>query len=195
MTDLVLIRHAATAWTAERRFQGRKDLPLSEEGREQASTWKLPAALVTYRRMTSPLGRARETAEHLFGPEVAIEARLTEMDWGAWEGRTIAELRAELGPAVERLEARGLDFCPPGGESPRQVQNRVRSLLAELAAARRPTVAVTHRGVMRAIYGLATGWDMRGKPPAKLDDGRAQVFSLGPDGAPRVSRLNVELRP
>ena len=195
MTELVLIRHAATEWTPEHRFQGRKDLPLSAAGRADAALWKLPAAFANYGRVSSPLLRARETAELMFGAPAAIEMRMTEMDWGAWEGRTIAELRAEFGTAVEMLEARGLDFCPPGGESPRQVQARVRPVLAELAVAKRSTVAVAHRGVMRAVYALAADWDMRGKPPAKLGDGCAHVFVLAPDGTPRVGRLNVDLRP
>ena len=51
----------------------------------------------------------------------------------------LADLRAELGPAMAENEARGLDFRPPGGESPREVQARLKPFLADLAA---PTVAV-----------------------------------------------------
>ena len=65
-------------------------------------------------------------------------------------------------------EARGLDFRPPGGESPREVCARLQALLGELAADPRPVVAVCHKGVMRAALVLATGWDMRGRPPMRL---------------------------
>jgi probable phosphoglycerate mutase len=50
-------------------------------------------------------------------------------------------------------EAAGLDFRPPGGESPRDVQERLKPYLASLAG---PTIAVTHKGVLRALYALAT---------------------------------------
>jgi probable phosphoglycerate mutase len=65
-------------------------------------------------------------------------------------------------------EARGLDFRPPGGESPREVCARLQALLAELAADPQPVVAVCHKGVIRAALVLATGWDMRSKPPLRL---------------------------
>ena len=64
----------------------------------------------------------------------------------------------------------------------------MRSWLAELPV---PTLAITHRGVIRAIYAQAAGWDLRGKPPAKLDWSAVQLFRLGADGAPSVERLNL----
>jgi broad specificity phosphatase PhoE len=54
-----------------------------------------------------------------------------------------------------------------------------------------PTLAVTHRGVIRAIYAAATGWDLRGAPPAKLDWQAVHVFRLGTGGAPNVEELNL----
>ena len=65
-------------------------------------------------------------------------------------------------PAMIENEARGLDFRPPGGESPRDVQARLRPFLESL---RDPTIAVTHKGVLRALYALATGWTMERKAP------------------------------
>ena len=85
-------------------------------------------------------------------------------------------------------EARGWDFRPEGGESPREVLARVRSWLAELSA---PTLAITHRGVIRAIYATAAGWDLRGKPPAKLDWTAVQLFRVADDGTPAIERLNL----
>ena len=70
----------------------------------------------------------------LLGLNPQPEPRLIEMAWGAWEGRRLSELRAELGDLMRENEERGLDFRPPDGESPRDVQNRVRPLLAEIAA-------------------------------------------------------------
>ena len=90
-------------------------------------------------------------------------------------------------------EARGLDFRPPRGESPRDVQHRVAPLLVEIAQARQPTLAVTHRGVIRAIYAQARDWDMTGEPQDELDLYALHLFTLDAQGHPRVDRLNIAL--
>jgi probable phosphoglycerate mutase len=143
------------------------------------------------RIVSSPLSRCVQTAALLGAPDAAHEPRIIEMDWGEWEGRTLAELREELGDAMAQNEARGLDFRPPGGESPRAVIERIKPWLREIAAAGVPTLAVTHRGVIRAILAEASGWDMRGKPPAKLDWRAVHFFMLDAQGRPSVERLNV----
>lgn len=199
MSRLLLIRHGATAWNEAGRIQGRSDPSLSPAGRAAVAAWRLPPDLQDAaqgaRWLTSPLARARETAEILRGAPAEREPRLIETDWGAWEGRSLAELRAELGEAMAENEARGLDFRPPGGESPRDVQQRVQPLLATLAETTESVVAVTHKGVIRAVYALACGWDMRAKPPVKLRNACAQVFTLGPGGAPEIETLNMPLQP
>jgi len=194
MTLLVLIRHGETDWNNRHLVQGSTDIPLSDGGRADVRRWRVPADFAAFDRVTSPLSRASETAEILFGTPVPADARLREMDWAAWEGRTLTDLRAELGNLMTAWEARGLDFRAPGGESPREVQARVLPLLAERARAKRSTVAVSHRGVIRAIYALAIGWDMTNKAPQRLADACAQVFRLAPDGMPTVHALDVPLR-
>ena len=77
---------------------------------------------------------ARDGDGALLGLDPRPEPRLVEMAWGEWEGRRLADLRAELGDAMIENEARGLDFRPPGGESPRDVQERLKPLLACLSA-------------------------------------------------------------
>ena len=120
-----------------------------------------------------------------------------ETSWGEWEGRTLADLRAAEGEGMAVNEGRGLDFRPPGGESPRDVQDRVRPLLAEIGSAGRPTVAILHRGVMHAIYALATGWDMREKPEHrllhKMPHGHALLFEIAADGTPELARIDLPL--
>jgi len=193
VSRLVLIRHGATAWNEAGRIQGRSDPALSPAGRAAVAGWTPPPDIAGARWICSPLARARQTAAILHPGPIAEEACLIETDWGDWEGKTLAELRAMLGDAMADNEARGLDFRPPGGESPRDVQRRVEPLLARLAARDGTTVGVTHKGVIRAVYALASGWDMRDKPPTKLRDGCAQAFSLGPGGHPVVEALNIPL--
>lgn len=194
MTRIVVLRHAPTAWNRDKRLQGRTDVALGEDGIGIAARWKIDPDWAGYRILSSPLGRARMTAAILFpDAEIGVDSRLIEMDFGAWEGRSLAELRADpRGDAAER-EDMGLDFRAPDGESPREVQARVLPLLARLAELRRPTVLVTHKAVGRAIYALASGWPMIGRPPTKLRPNCAHVYALAADGMPAVERLNVSL--
>jgi probable phosphoglycerate mutase len=168
VTPVLLIRHGPTEWNDNGRIQGRADLELSGRGRAEVARWRLPAAWAEARVLSSPLRRARDTAALLTGRTPIIDDRLIEMDWGDWQGRRLAELRARAPALMGANEARGLDFRPPGGESPREVCARLQALLAELAADPQPVVAVCHKGVIRAALVLATGWDMRSKPPLRL---------------------------
>jgi broad specificity phosphatase PhoE len=188
MTLLALLRHAETAWSAAGRIQGRSDPGLNEAGRAALAVLRLPEACRGMRVVTSPLARCVETAALLGFPRAAREPLISEMAWGAWEGRRLDELRAELGAAMAENEARGLDFRPDGGESPREVLARVAPWLASLPA---PTLAVTHRGVIRVVLAAATGWDMRGPPPVKLD-WRAFHFFRVEKLQVTIERLNVQ---
>ena len=193
--SLTLIRHGPTAWNSEGRMQGRRDIPLSDAGRDAVRRWKVPPDLDRHLWVTSPLARARETAALLGHPGARPEATLIETDWGEWEGQRLADLRGRFGDEMVELESRGLDFRPPGGESPRDVQARLRPWLATVAMSGDDQVAVCHKGVMRALFALATGWDMTGPPPLKLDPARAQGFALSPDGRPDLAQPNRPLAP
>jgi broad specificity phosphatase PhoE len=190
MTLLALVRHMPTAWNVAGRLQGRADQPLDPA----TPDWRVPPALAGFRWLSSPLRRATDTAARLGIDDFEIEPRLTEMDWGDWEGRILAELRAGLGRAMAENEAAGLDFRPPGGESPRDVQERLKPLLVELAVAGRATAAITHKGVIRAVYGFAVGWDMCSKPPHRLSSAAAHLFRLDGAGVPAIERLNIAMR-
>ncbi len=192
MTLLAVIRHGPTAWNRERRLQGRCDIPLDAEGVAEVAGWKLAPGFSSFDWTASPLARARRTAAILAGGAVPCSPALIEMDWGEWEGRRLAELRAELGSAMTENEARGLDFRPPEGESPRMVQRRLAPWLAEVARRGRPTVAVAHRGVLRALYAEATGWNMTGRPPRALSSPTAHLFDIAADGRPRLRSLDIQ---
>lgn len=192
MTLLALLRHAPTEWNRTGRMQGRADVSLLDESRADLARLALPAPLADFRVLSSPLRRCLETAAGL-GLVASPDARLIEMDWGRSEGRTLAELRATYGAAFAANEASGLDFRPDGGESPRDVQARIVPLMAEIARRRQPTLAITHRGVIRAVYAQATGWNMVGPPPDELDPQAVHLFRLDPNGRPTVDRLNIPL--
>jgi probable phosphoglycerate mutase len=173
VTRLLALRHAATDWNEAGLLQGRAERGLSAAGRAAAAAWRLPSFAAGWTLLASPLRRAQETAA-LLGPQVVTEPALIEMSWGAWEGHSPAELRRD-DPRFTAEETRGLDFTPPGGESPRQVAARLAPWLAGLE---RDSVAVTHKGVLRALLHLATGWAFQGKAPAKPRAGVALLFAL-----------------
>lgn len=193
MTLLAMLRHGETAWSASGRLQGRTDIGLSDAGREALSLRRLPATCRDLQAVSSPLVRCTETAACLGLQGLRIEPRLVEMSWGDWEGQTLSVLRAQGGDAMRDNEARGLDFQPPGGESPRQVGLRLQPWLQEIGASQRATLAVSHRGVVRVVFAQAMGWDMCGKPPAKLDWSCLQLFKIDAAGRPRVWLLNLPL--
>ena len=189
---LALLRHAETPWSRDKRVQGRTDIGLTEQACATLARQALPGSCAGLPVFSSPLARCTQTAAQLqLAP--TVEPRLVEMAWGQWEGRRLAELRAELGDAMAENEARGWDFMAPGGESPRQVWQRVRPWVQERAATGASTLAVTHRGVIRVVFAQATGWDMLGKPPARLDWSALQLFTLDAHGMPQVQRLNLPL--
>ena len=188
MTPLLMIRHGPTAWNQLKRMQGRTDLPLCDDGRRVVGRWSLPEEFMEFRWVSSPLIRAVETAR-LLGGDPELEPCLVEMSWGKWEGLSFPELRQEFGGEFAAQLARGLDFRPTGGESPRDVQERLTPWLQALAT---PTIAVCHKGLIQAVYSLATGWDMRGKPAEKPRDNKAHLFYVEA-GAPSVERMNIPL--
>ena len=97
-----------------------------------------------------------------------------------------AWLTSPLRRAVETAEILGLAA---------RREARLRPLLAEIAPGAAPTGAISHKGVIRALFALASGWDMLGKPPVRLDWRSAHLFRLDRHGNPAVERLNVGLVP
>ena len=194
--SFAILRHASTGWNERGLLQGLTDTTLSAAGEAAARQWRLPPPADGWRRVASPLQRARRTAE-LLRPSaaVSIDSALREMSFGAWEGRTLAALRAEGGETFAAAERAGLDFQPPGGESPRSAMVRLGGWAAAVARAGEPVVAVSHKAAIRALLALATGWDMMGRPPVKLDWRSVHFFVAERDGRVLVDRLNVPLSP
>jgi probable phosphoglycerate mutase len=160
---IYLVRHGQTAFNAERRLQGHVDSPLTGLGVRQAQAVAgLLAELVTgepgFRIVSSPLGRARSTADiiaqRLGVAEVEEDRRLIELSWGAWDGRLRSELEAEYPQAFGRT---GWAFDGPTGESYEAVQGRLADWLESLPPEpERRIIAVSHGvsgRVLRGVYG------------------------------------------
>lgn len=163
MINVFFIRHGQTQWNVDKQIQGHTDIPLNATGKKQISSVSIPTALTAVQWFTSPLQRATETAKLLHLSAEKAPA-LIEMNWGDWEGKKIAQLREELGEAFLQNEQRGLDLLPTHGESPRQVGHRLTEWVATLSQETGTQYgAVCHKGVIRAVYALASGWDMKAK--------------------------------
>ena len=126
--QLLVIRHGETEWSRTGRHTGRTDVPLSDRGRDEArdAACTLDGWNIT-RAYTSPLGRARETAE-LVSPAcgVEVDSQLVEWDYGIYEGRSTPEIRQEL-PAWSVWT-----YPMKGGETIEQVGARVDQFLARV---------------------------------------------------------------
>ena len=160
----LLARHGATGWSAAGRYAGHADVPLSDLGRDQAR--RLAARLAEERIAvcyTSDLRRATETLDTLLAgratrPPVAVCPDLRELRFGAWEGRTYAQIAAEAdGPAALRGEA-----APPGGESLADLGSRVDRFLARTRprpgeAEAQTALVVAHGGSLRVLLCRALG--------------------------------------
>ena len=193
-TPFAILRHATTSWNVERRLQGQTDIPLSAAGEAEAASWRLPQPADGWRRVCSPLRRARRTAELLQpAAPVTVDSRLREMSFGIWEGRTLAELRATVGEEFLIAERRGLDFEAPNGESPRTAMARMADFACDIARSGTPLVAVSHKAAIRALLAFATGWEMQSRQPVKLDWDCLHYFSVTGDGKVSLDRPNVPL--
>jgi broad specificity phosphatase PhoE len=163
VTALVLVRHAATAWSGQR-YSGRGDPPLSAEGRLAAETlWSrlvsnLPPGI---RIVTSPSRRAYDTAA-LLAVRVApvaleIDERWMEADVGDVEGLTFDEVAVRYPDLATRLARGDVEIDWPGGETADALHDRVVAAFAAILAADRPTVVVSHAGPIRIAVALGTG--------------------------------------
>ena len=204
MTALLgMIRHGRTAWNGDGRMTGRTDISLTEEGRAALIGYAPPTELNGAQWHVSPLVRARQTAEILSAGgepypgsnavKLDIEPRLIEMDFGDYEGRTLAELRNDPDAHMAENEDRGLDFLPPNGESPRMVFTRLQPFLTELGTAGGRHIGAAHKSVIRAIFANAYSWNMMGRPPVKLKWDQAHLFQVDDQGGIQPLQMNVPL--
>jgi broad specificity phosphatase PhoE/ribonuclease HI len=149
-TRTLLLRHGQTPLSAERRFAGREDIPLTEAGRRQAAAAasRLAARGGIDAIVTSPLQRARRTAAAVAeatGAPLQVDDDLIEADFGKWEGLTFAEAGARWPDEMAAWLANA-DAAPPGGESFATAARRVLGALDRLLAAypQRTLLLVSH---------------------------------------------------
>ncbi|MGB0101902.1 MAG: bifunctional RNase H/acid phosphatase [Nocardioides sp.] len=164
-TTVILVRHGVTPHTVEKRFSGglaSANPGLSDEGRAQVravADWLSPLAERVDAVIASPVRRTMESAEILaavLGHEVEVEPGFAEMEFGAWDGLTFAEV-GERHPEDLKSWLGSLDFAPGGGESFRVVEKRVAAGLERLLAAHagRTVVVVSHVTPIKTLVARA----------------------------------------
>ena len=166
MTILYLIRHGETGGNFEGRFQGIVDNPLNESGIRQAQMLGMAFSLsqvdVLY---TSPLLRARQTAEiiaQMHGLQKLtpiVEPGLTELNGGELEGRRFSELREKYPEVIDAMFHRPAALECPGGESMREVSERIVQTIDRLVEQNRGKVivAVSHGIIISSYIHFASG--------------------------------------
>jgi glucosyl-3-phosphoglycerate phosphatase len=176
-----LLRHARTAWNAERRFQGQADPPLDDVGRAQAyEAAALVAALDPDVLVSSDAMRAVQTAEpiaEITGVEVLVDQRLRERSLGHWEGLTRDEV-AHRYPDEYADWVAGRDVSRRGGETRKQVAARALAAFSDLPDVA-TAVLVTHSATAMALCSALLGM-------------RQEVHVLGPLANCHWSELWVE---
>jgi broad specificity phosphatase PhoE len=151
--ELYLVRHGETEWSRARRHTGRTDLPLSPAGEaEAAALGRHLRGLEVDRVLSSPMTRAVTTARLAgFGDRVELTDALLEFDYGEYEGRTTAEIRATR-PRWDLFR----DGCP-GGEQVGDAAGRARALLAELAEPNGRVLVFSHGHQLRILTACFLG--------------------------------------
>ena len=154
---IVLIRHAESTWNADGLWQGQADPPLSGRGRRQARALaRALAGEAIQVLVTSDLRRAAETAAVVgrgLGLTPIPDPSFRELDVGEWSGLTRAEIEGRDAERLARFQAGDPEAPAGGGESRRQVRERVQRAAAALLVAHRDRnlALVTHLGVIRAL--------------------------------------------
>lgn len=175
MIRLALLRHGHTEWNRAGRIQGRTDIPLDDEARQDLSKLTLPSPWQEADLFASPLIRAADTARIVADKEPHTDPALIEMNWGAWEGNFGAQMRADPNSGYRDIEAWGWNYTPPDGEAPLALLNRLAPWVAGL---QRDSIAVCHIGVMRVLLARATGWHFDGPAPFQVKRNRLYVIEV-----------------
>ena len=197
MTTYFCMRHGLTGWNADKRIQGRTDVPLSDEGRAMAEAWGTSLADNEFDCiLTSGLERAVQTGtiinEQLNLP-VHVDPRLAEQDWGEWTGRTKDEMRV-LGKPLSKQEKRGFEFRPPGGESRDEVLMRACDALIEFAEEHpdERVLVVTHNGVLKCLVYALSGLEFLPSEPVPVLPYRVHRIECA-DNEIALGEANMEL--
>jgi len=197
-TRIIAIRHGETAWNVDTRIQGHLDIPLNDTGLWQAR--QLARALAgepLSAIYASDLQRAHTTARAIAettGAPLVPEPALRERSFGELEGRTFAEIEAELPEQARRWRQRDPHFAPEGGETLVQLRERIAATTHRLAAQHTGglVVLVAHGGVLDVLYRLATGQELQAPRTWQLANAAINRLLWTPEGLTLVGWADTQ---
>ena len=196
-TTVFLIRHGVTAWHAEGRVLGQRDIPLSQPGIAQAE--EAAAALRGVKMsevLSSPLQRAIQTAEIIgqeTGIEIARDPRLIDFQLGKWTGMTYADVakNEEYQRFVQQPESERI----PGGESLEDIRRRAVAAVDQALrdnATGDALAIVTHAGIIRVLITHYMGSRPANYHRVRVSPGSISILGFSDDRQlPRVLAVNL----
>ena len=179
-----MVRHGATEWSRNGRHTGTTDLPLLPEGEADARGLRQRLSGVDFSRvLTSPLQRARRTAELAGFPDAEVDPDLVEWGYGDYEGITTEEIRESV---------RGWTVWThpsPGGETLAEVGRRLDRLVSRVREVEGTVLLVGHGHCLRALAARWLGLPARDGRLLTLDTGTISVLGYERE-TPVVERWN-----
>ena len=147
LSKVYLVRHGQTAWTISGQHTGHTDIPLTEQGEQEARRLQDLLKNIDFAKIyTSPLQRARRTGELAgFGAIEQADPDLMEWDYGDYEGRRTADIRAER-PGWRLFQ----DGCP-GGETLAQISLRADRVIGRVRDLENNALIFAHSDILRVI--------------------------------------------
>ena len=191
MPVLYYVRHGETDFNRQGRLQGRRDTVLNARGRQQAAECGVLLRELfardhrrpqDFKYVASPLKRARETMEivratlGLQPHDYEVDARLIEIAYGEWEGLTLQEIETQNASVLSARERDKWDFAPPGGESYRELADRIGKWYGSLTA---DSVVAAHGGGVRALMAILNIVSEEQATRAQIEQGVIYVFADG----------------
>ena len=184
---IYFVRHGETDWNRDRRYQGQKDIPLNQTGRDQAhrngvALRAFLPRIASAEFISSPLGRTRETMEimraELGLPAAAyvIEPNLIELSYGAWEGTLQDDVGHHDPEGVAARKRDTFRWRPERGESYADLFARVSGWARTVT---RDCVIVSHGGVSRCLRAHMLGLDPALIPELESPQDKVLILSAG----------------
>ena len=165
MTGIILVRHGQTPWNLDKIFRGSRDIPLNDQGREEArlaGEWLRGETI--HAAYTSPLSRARDTAQaiarHHQLPVTDLPG-LSDLCYGDWEGLPLAEVKVRYAELYRQWETAPATVRFPGGETLDEVKDRALKAVEEVVQ-RHPGQVIllaAHRAVNKVLIAALIGLD------------------------------------
>ncbi|WP_017316284.1 histidine phosphatase family protein [Mastigocladopsis repens] len=200
---LLLVRHGETEWNRQTRFQGQIDVPLNDNGRQQAqkAAQFLKDVAIDF-AISSPMLRPKETAEIILQPHTGVNLELQdglrEISHGLWEGKLEEDIEQEFPGELHRWRTAPAQVQMPEGENLQQVWQRsvaAWEAIVQAALAKQLTTGLvvahdaTNKTLLCHVLGLSSEqfWNFRqGNGAVTVID-----YPLGATGLPVLQAMNI----